>query len=93
MTSPTTTTTTTTTSPSDSSDAEVVTSGISVIPFAVTLPTSTLQEFDEPVSKGNPVALVGDNGVVGTILLLNNAVQVWDGWGKASSLVILSCVE
>jgi hypothetical protein len=63
-------------------DVQVVPSRISVIPFAVSLPTSTLQGFDEPAPKGDPVALVGDNGVVGTILLLNNAVQVWVGWGK-----------
>ena len=78
-----TSTTTTTSSPSDSNDdVQVVPSRISVIPFAVSLPTSTLQGFDEPAPKGDPVALVGDNGVVGTILLLNNAVQVWVGWGK-----------
>jgi hypothetical protein len=77
------TTTATISSPPDSSsDVQVVPSRISVIPFAVSLPISTLQGLDEPAPKGNPVALVGDNGVVGTILLLNNAVQVWVGWGK-----------
>jgi hypothetical protein len=34
---------------------------IPVIPFAITLPTSTLQSFDDPLPKGNSVSLMGNN--------------------------------
>jgi hypothetical protein len=55
---------------------------IPVIPFAVALPTSTLQSWDDPSPpKGNAVSLMGDNGIVGSIVLLNNSVMVWVGWG------------
>jgi hypothetical protein len=55
---------------------------IPAIPFAVALPTSTLQNFDEPTPKGAILPLMGNNGVVGSIILLRNSVMVWVGWGK-----------
>jgi hypothetical protein len=54
---------------------------IPVIPFAITLPTSTLQSFDDPLPKGNSVSLMGNNGIVGSIVLLRNSAVVWVGWG------------
>jgi hypothetical protein len=54
---------------------------IPVIPFAITLPTSTLQSFDDPLPKGNSVSLMGNNGIVGSIVLLRNSAMVWVGWG------------
>jgi hypothetical protein len=57
--------------------------GIPVIPFAVALESSTLQGLDEPdVMKRKVSALVGNNGVVGTIIVLQNSIIVWVGWGK-----------
>ena len=61
------------------------TAGIVVLPFAVALPPSTLQGFDEPSPSASTSYLVGDNGVTGTITILKNAVQVWVGWGKLQS--------
>ena len=55
---------------------------IPVIPFAISLPKSTLQNFDDPTPKGDVMALMGDNGIVGSIVLLQNSVMVWVGWGK-----------
>ena len=68
---------------SSSSTVEVLSQpNIAVIPFAVALPTSLLQGLDEPTPKGSPLALMGENGIVGTVILLNKSVQVWVGWGK-----------
>ena len=55
---------------------------LAVIPFAVALPTSTLQQLDEPSPKGNVLSLMGNNGIVGSIILLKNSAMVWVGWGK-----------
>ena len=55
---------------------------IPVIPFAVSLPASSLQSTDEPESKASAVAMVGDNAIVGSIVLLNNSVTIWVGWGN-----------
>jgi hypothetical protein len=52
---------------------------IPVISFAVALPSSALQNVDDPASKNN---LVGNNGIVGTIIVLQNSVMVWVGWGE-----------
>jgi hypothetical protein len=56
---------------------------IQIQQFAVALPTSTLQGLEEPTPKGAAVnSLIGDNGVVGSIIYLQNSVTVWVGWGK-----------
>ena len=56
---------------------------IAVIPFAVVLPPSTLQDFDNPTPKAlSTVSIVGDNSIVGSTVLLKNSVMVWVGWGK-----------
>jgi hypothetical protein len=52
---------------------------IPVIPFAVALSNSALQSPGAPTLKNS---LVGDNGIVGTIILMRNSVMVWVGWGK-----------
>lgn len=58
------------------------TPNIPVIPFAVSLPSSTLQDFDDPVPKTSTISIVGDNAIVGSIVVLNNSVMVWVGWGN-----------
>eukprot|EP00980_Cylindrotheca_fusiformis_P022294 scaffold9176_cov129-Cylindrotheca_fusiformis.AAC.18 len=51
---------------------------IPVLPFAVSLPKAALQSRDSsPLEK----TVVGDKGIVGTIVLLTNSVMVWVGWG------------
>lgn len=60
--------------------------GMRCVPFAVTLSSSTLEALDEPQTSARKVsALVGNNGVVGTILFLKNSIIVWVGWGKIDS--------
>ena len=54
-------------------------SRIPVIPFAVSLPHLNSQEFDEPTRE---VSIVGDNVIVGSVVILNNSVMVWVGWGS-----------
>lgn len=63
---------------------EIETPQIPAIPFAISLPASTLQRLDDDPLKtdnDNTVSLIGDNGIVGSIVLLNNALIVWVGWG------------
>jgi hypothetical protein len=57
-------------------------SRIPVIPFAVSLPHLNSQEFDEPTPKQREVSIVGDNVIVGSVVILNNSVMVWVGWGS-----------
>ena len=65
--------------------------GVRCVPFAVTMSSSTLQGFDEPQPTARKVsALVGNNGVVGTILFLQNSIIVWVGWGKVDSKTVNS---
>ena len=60
--------------------------GLRCVPFSVTMSSSALQGLDEPQSTARRVsALVGNNGVVGTILFLQNSIIVWVGWGKVDS--------
>jgi hypothetical protein len=54
---------------------------IRVIPLAVSLPPSTLQEFDEPTPKQSMESIMGDHAIVGSVVILNNSVMVWVGWG------------
>lgn len=57
--------------------------GIQTIPFAVSLPTSTLQDFDEPNPKEEAMALMGDTGIVGSIVLMGEKLaMIWVGWGQ-----------
>jgi hypothetical protein len=58
--------------------------GLTAIPFAVALPTSTLQSYDEPnPPKGQAVALMGDNGIIGSIILMGKkSAMIWVGWGQ-----------
>jgi Proteasome assembly chaperone 4 len=66
--------------PADSISSNVC--GIMAIPFAVKLPTSTLQDFGEPAPKGNAVALMGDHGIVGSIVLMGHkSAMIYVGWG------------
>lgn len=53
--------------------------------FAVRLPASIFQAFDEP--NVNPVmaAILQDTGVVGTITVMRKSVMIWFGWGKLES--------
>ena len=53
---------------------------IKVLHFAVELPPSAMQGYDEP-SPRTPVPS-GDSAVVGTITLLNKSAMVWFGWGR-----------
>jgi len=70
-------------SETQSAKVEVLESAnIPVIPFAVSLPPSTLQDFDDPAPRASSFAMVGDNAIVGSIVLLNNSVMVWVGWGN-----------
>lgn len=55
---------------------------IQAIPFAVTLPKSTIQDFDGPELKTSSISVVGDNAVVGSIVVLKKSVMVWVGWGN-----------
>jgi hypothetical protein len=68
---------------SDDSDAvqEMKESQIPALSFAVALPTSTLQSIDDPTPKGDSISLMGDNGIVGSIILLRNSAMIWVGWG------------
>lgn len=52
---------------------------IQVVPFAVSSskPT-TAQDFDHT----DAMSIIGDKAVVGTTVILNNAVMVWVGWGN-----------
>lgn len=61
-------------------------SSLEQLSFAVRLPASIFQAFDEP-SSVNPAmaAILHDTGVVGTILILRKAVMIWFGWGKLSA--------
>ena len=70
---------------------ETPNTAVQVIPFAVRLPTSVLQQLSSSTDKDantttivNPqlAALLMDTGVVGTITILSGAVLVWFGWGK-----------
>ena len=74
-------------STTDNDDVQILDQpGIRCVPFAVELSSSTIQGFDEPESSTRKVsALVGNNGVVGTILFLNNSIIVWVGWGKVDT--------
>jgi hypothetical protein len=54
-----------------------------VIPFAISLPTSTLQGLDEPTPKVDSVALLGDKGIVGSIVFMGTkSAMIWVGWGQ-----------
>lgn len=54
-----------------------------VIPFAISLPTSTLQGLDDPPPKGDPVGLMGDKGIVGSIVIMGKkSAMIWVGWGQ-----------
>ena len=55
---------------------------ISLVPFAVALPSEAIQGLDEPQPKGESVMLVGDNGIVGSIVFLKKSITVWVGWGS-----------
>ena len=63
-----------------SQDVEEVSPRIQVLHFAVELPLTAMQGFDEPAPRV-PVN-VGDMGVVGTITLLNKSAMIWFGWGR-----------
>ncbi len=66
-----------------SSKVEVLeTPQIQVIPFAVSLPPSTLRDFEDPAPKASTISFIGDNAIVGSIVLLHNSVMVWVGWGN-----------
>jgi hypothetical protein len=66
-----------------SQDADEVSPRIQVLHFAVELPPTALQGFDEPAPR--VPAHAGDVGVVGTITLLNKSAMIWCGWGKMQS--------
>jgi hypothetical protein len=66
-----------------SEDVEEVSPRIQVLHFAVELPPTALQGFDEPAPRV-PVH-AGDVGVVGTITLLNKSAMIWFGWGRIQS--------
>jgi hypothetical protein len=62
-------------------------SQIPVIPFAVELPTTTLQSFDdEPTPRRKLLSLVGNDAIVGSIVLLGNSAMVWVAWGKLDGI-------
>jgi hypothetical protein len=61
-------------------DVEEVSPRIQVLHFAVALPPTAMQGFDEPMRRA-PVNF-GDMGVVGTITLLNKSAMIWFGWGR-----------
>ena len=76
--------TNTATSDEDTKVVLMETPQIPIIPFGVKLPAATLMGFDEPSmpsSQTDSMSLMGDNGIVGSIILLNNSVMVWVGWG------------
>jgi hypothetical protein len=81
-------------SESQSSDVEVLeTPQIPVIPFAVSLPSSTLGDFDDPTPKASTVSIIGDNAIVGSIILLKNSVMVWVGWGNVDLYGSVTAVD
>ena len=61
---------------------EETASSLQIIPFAVCLPLSIFQGWDEPAVNPNMAALLHDTGIVGTITVLRKAVMIWFGWGK-----------
>ena len=71
-----------TTATSDNSIQILESPKIPIIPFAVTLPNSSLQGPDDPTLQNNSSLSIGKNGIVGTITLLQNSIIVWVGWGK-----------
>ena len=52
------------------------------IPFVVDLPASVMQGLNEPSVPDFFKAALGNAGVVGNILVLGNAANVWIGWGN-----------
>jgi hypothetical protein len=57
--------------------------GFPAIPFAISLPTSTLQGWDDPTPKGDSVALLGDRGIVGSVVIVGaKSAMIWVGWGQ-----------
>ena len=50
---------------------------IPIIPFALTLSDTGVTPLEKSASL-----LIGNNGIVGTITLLQNCVIVWVGWGQ-----------
>ncbi|KAG7356452.1 proteasome assembly chaperone 4 [Nitzschia inconspicua] len=57
--------------------------GIKGIPFAVKLPTTTLQDIGEPTPRGDTVSLMGDHGIVGSIVLMGQkSAMIYVGWGQ-----------
>ena len=61
------------------------TPNIRVIPFAVSVPPTNLDSFtDQPQPKTNPILMMGEKSIVGSIVLLNKSVMVWVGWGSTA---------
>lgn len=61
------------------SDAQVP-----VIPFAISVPKLASQTPGAPTLEDS---LVGNSGIVGTIVLLKNSAMIWVGWGKLDTNV------
>lgn len=57
------------------------TPNISVVPFAVSLPQSKLQDLGASSPKQSMLSVLCENGIVGSVVLLKNSAIVWVGWG------------
>jgi Proteasome assembly chaperone 4 len=70
----------------DNCDGAESSSMITSIPFAVKLPTSTLKGWDEPTPVHGDdavVAMMGENGIVGSIIIMGKkSAMIWVGWGQ-----------
>lgn len=53
--------------------------------FAIALPPSTAQGWDEPLLAPATRSLFGEQGIVGTITRLRKSVIIWFGWGAVES--------
>jgi hypothetical protein len=65
--------------------------GFWAIPFAVTMPSSSLQDVhkmgnipeEQEARSSSTTAMMGDNGIVGSIVLLGEkSAMIWVGWGR-----------
>jgi len=60
---------------------------VRILPFALSLPPSALQGWDEPVIEEDKqqlpqISVGGEVGVVGTVTMMGKSAIIWLGWGK-----------
>mmetsp|Transcript_1211 Transcript_1211/g.1538 ORF Transcript_1211/g.1538 Transcript_1211/m.1538 type:complete len:97 (-) Transcript_1211:527-817(-) len=69
---------------------------VRIIPFALSIPPSTLQGWDEPVieeDKEQQLTQTSEVGVVGTLTMMEKSAIIWLGWGKLGWGKIFSSIS